>query len=358
MISFKGLFAVVAALIANSVAAQPNHLLKIATAHPERLLLVVEVEAQPNHLLKIATLAPEGSGYARALRTIDADVRRETDGNVGFKIYPGGVQGEEKVVLRKMRIGQLHGGNFGGLGLSQTFPDVLALEMPFLFDSYAEVDYVLEKMDAFYRQGYEEKGYVLLGWADLGFVHILSQQPIAMVEDMRTQKVWQLPDEPITSVLFRLAGVTPVPLNIPDVLLGLQTNLIDVVYNSPSLTIILQWHTRVKYVTQLPINYTLGALLIDKRAFDKIPAADRERIHRIAQQHMVALGQRNRRENDEAMTVLQDNGLSLVEVNPKDVETFKGLVTNAEAELVGRAFSRAAHEQIARHLQEFRQASP
>ena len=334
MISFKGLFAVVAALIASSV------------------------EAQPNHLLKIATLAPEGSSWANVLRTIDTDVRRETSGNVGFKIYPGGVQGDEKVVLRKMRIGQLHGGNFGGQGVSQTLPDVLALQMPFLFDSYAEVDYVLEKMDAFYRQGYEERGYVFLGWADIGFVHILSQQPVATVEDMRAQKVWQLPDEPLTSVLFRLAGVTSVPLNIPDVLLGLQTNLIDVVYASPSATIVLQWFTRAKYVTQLPINYTLGALLIDKRTFAKIPATDREHIHRIARQHMAALNQRNRRENDEAMTVLQANGLSLVEVNPRDVETFEGLVTSAEAKLVGQAFSREAHEQIARHLQDFRRTSP
>ncbi|MDE2734409.1 MAG: hypothetical protein OXI72_08470, partial [Gemmatimonadota bacterium] len=84
----------------------------------------------------------------------------------------------------------------------------------------------------------------------------------------------------------------------------------------------------------------------------------REHIHRIARQHMAALNQRNRRENDEAMTVLQANGLSLVEVNPKDVETFKGLVASAEAELVGRAFSREAHEQIAQHLQDFRQTSP
>ena len=334
MISFKGLFAVIAALIANSVAAQPNH------------------------LLKIATLAPEGSSWAKVLRTIDADVRQETDGNVGFKIYPGGVQGDEKVVLRKMRIGQLHGGNFGGQGVSQTLPDVLALQMPFLFYDYAEVDYVLEKMDAFYRQGYEERGYVFLGWADIGFVHILSQQPVATVEDMRAQKVWQLPDEPLTSVLFRLAGVTSVPLNIPDVLLGLQTNLIDVVYASPSATIVLQWFTRAKYVTQLPINYTLGALLIDKRTFAKIPATDRGHIHRIARQHMAALNQRNRRENDEAMTVLQANGLSLVEVNSNDVETFKGLVTSAESELVGQAFSREAYEQIARHLQDFRRTSP
>ena len=335
MTSFKGLFAV-AALVASSVAAQP--------------------QSQPNHLLKIATLAPEGSSWAKVLRTMDADIRRETAGNVGFKIYPGGVHGDEKVVLRKMRIGQLHGGNFGGQGISQTLPDVLALEMPFLFDSYAEVDCVLEQMDAFYRQGYEKRDYVFLGWTDIGFVHILSQQPVASVEDLRAQKVWQLPDEPLTSVLFRLAGVTSVPLSIPDVLLGLQANLIDAVYASPSVTIVLQWFTHAKYVTQLPINYALGALLLDKRAFAKIPAGDRQAIHRIAQQHLVALRQQNRRENDEAMAVLQANGLSLVEVRPNDVEAFKHLVARAEAELVGHAFSQAAHAQIARHLQACRTA--
>ena len=98
--------------------------------------------------------------------------------------------------------------------------------------------------------------------------------------------------------------------------------------------------------------------MIDKRSFDKIPAEDREHIRRITRQHMIDLSQRNRRENDEAMTVLQANGLSLVEVNPEDIETFEGLVTSAEAELVGQAFSREAHEQIARHLQDFRRTSP
>ena len=316
------------------------------------------VAAKPQHLLKIATLAPEGSSWVKAVRGIDEDVRRATSDRVGLKIYPGGVQGDEKVVLRKIRIGQLHGGGFGGQGISQIFPDILALEMPMLFRDYAEIEHVLKSMDEFYRAGYAAKGYVFLGWADIGFVHILSQQPVRTVEDIRDLKVWQLADEPITEVLFRLAGVNSIPLTIPDVLLGLQTNLVEVVYASPSAAIVLQWFTRVKYVTEFPINYTLGALLVDNRAFAKISAADRELILGMAQDHMAELSRQSRRVNEEAMAVLKANGLQIVEASPADVETFKNLVVSAEAELSGKAFSTQAHSLVQQYLREFRQVAP
>ena len=312
--------------------------------------------ANTGNLLKIATLAPEGSNWVKSLRSIDQEVREATDGRVGLKIYPGGVQGDEKVVLRKIRIGQLHGGGFGGQGISQIFPDLLALEMPFLFNDYGEIDHVLEAMDKFYRQGYEKSGYALLGWADIGFVHILSQQPIRTVEDIRSQKVWQLADEPITEVLFRLASVKSVPLTIPDVLLGLQTNLIDVVYASPAAAIVLQWFTRVKYLTRLPINYTLGAFLIDERAMRKMSAVDRVALTDIARRRMADLSRESRRENKDAMAVLQTHGIEMIDASPKDVETFRDLVAQTEAELTGTAFSKQAHQLIQRHLREYRQA--
>ena len=159
-------------------------------------------EKHPEHLLKLATLAPEGSSWVQAMRNIDAEVRRKTDGVVGFKIYPGGVQGDEHVILRKMRIGQLHAGSFAGQGASMVFPDILAMEIPFLFDDYQEIDYVLEQMDTFYQEGFEERGFILLGWSDIGFVHILSQEPIRASADIRGLKVWRLEKEPITAVIL------------------------------------------------------------------------------------------------------------------------------------------------------------
>lgn len=314
-----------------------------------------ETAAKPKNILKIATLGPEGSSWVNSLRNIDREVRETTDGRVGLKIYPGGVQGDEKVVLRKIRIGQLHGGGFGGQGISQIFPDLLALEMPFLFNDYGEIDHVLNAMEEFYRQGYAQNGYTFLGWVDIGFVYILSQQPIRTVEDIRRQKVWQLTDEPITEVLFRLAGVKSVPLTIPDVLLGLQTNLVDVVYASPAAAIVLQWFTRVKYLTQLPINYTLGAFLIDERSMRKIAAEDRAALTAIARRHMATLSRQSRRENQEALAVLKTHGLKIVDASPEDVETFKKLVIATEVELAGTAFSKKSHQLIQRHLREYRQ---
>ncbi len=309
-------------------------------------------------VLKIATLAPEGSSWIIALRQIDAEIRSETDGQVRLKIYAGGVQGDEDVMLRKIRIGQLHAAGLGGPGISHVLPDVLALEMPFLFENYDEVDYVLGKTEDYYRKAFQYAGFVLLGWSDLGFVYIMSQQPIRSVEDLSRHKVWRLQDEPITGVLFEKAGVTSVPLTIPDVLLGLQTNLIDVVYASPAAAIVLQWFTRVKYYTDLPINYSIGAFLVQQKAFDRLTATQQRRLLEISARHIGAHNRRSRTDNRDALQIMRREGIAAVASPPEAVESFQQLVRESTPELIGHAFSRQAHAMVHRHLDEFRALSP
>ncbi len=321
------------------------------------ILLTVLCAAASNgraQTLKIATLAPEGSSWVQTLRAIDAEIREKTQGVVKLKIYPGGVQGDEKVVLRKMRIGQLQGGGFAGQGISKIFPDALALQMPFLFENYDEVDYVLEKMNDYFKEGYQNAGFVHLCWADIGFVHILSKSPIRNVEDLHNHKVWRLEEEPITDTLFRLAGVTSVPLTIPDVLLGLQTNLVDVIYASPAAAIVLQWFTRVNYITQLPINFTLGAFLIDAKAFSRLSPEHQDLLRQTAKREMRTLSQKARKENEVAIQVMVDNGLQLIEASSEDLETFYDLVAQTREEIVGKAFSNNVQQLIKEHLSDFR----
>lgn len=320
------------------------------------LLLAAPVTAQT--VLKIGTLAPEGSSWVTALRDIDSEIRAETDGQVRLKIYPGGVQGDEDVMLRKIRIGQLHGAGLGGTGISHVLPDVLALEMPFLFDNYDEVDYVLGQMGGYYRQAFLDAGFVLLGWSDIGFVYLMSQQPIRSVEDLAGHKVWRLQDEPITGVLFEKAHVTSVPLTIPDVLLGLQTNLVDVVYASAAVAIVLQWFTRVKYYTDLPINYSIGAFLVQQKAFDRMTTAQQGRLLEISARHIGAHNQRSRTDNRDALQIMRREGIVAVTSSPEAVDSFQRLVRESTPELVGHAFSRQAHELVHRHLSEFRASPP
>ncbi len=312
-------------------------------------LLAGPLEAKPK-LLKLASLAPEGSSWITALRAIDAELREKTDQAVGFKIYPGGVQGDEDVMMRKIRVGQLHGGVFAALGLSQLNPEILTVQMPFLFETYAEVDYVLDQMKAFYKQGYAANGYTLLGLVDIGFVHILSQQPIHNIEDLKGVKVWQMENEPITAAIFDKVGVQSVPLPLPDVLLGLQTNLIEMVYAPPSAAIALQWFTRVNYRIALPINYTVGALLISTKKISSLSLEHQTLLEEITQRHTKALSTQIRLENQQALEVMQDQGITVIDPLPDAIETFRLQVQKAQGDLVGKAFTQEAFDLVLKHL--------
>lgn len=317
------------------------------------LLLALPGSAQ-TQLLKVATLAPDGSNWIATLRAIDSEVREQTGGAVGLKIYPGGVQGGESAMIRKMRIGQLHGGGFAGTGLSQLFPDVLALEIPFTFDTYDEVDYVLEQMEGYYRRGFAQRGYVFMGWTDIGFVYLLSKKPIRGRDEMKGMKVWRMQEDPITGVIFERAEVNSVPLSIPDVLLGLQTNLVEVVYTSPAAAILLQWFTRVKYITDLPIAYAVGAFLLDQRAIDRLTDEQQRILLDSARRHLKRQMAVSRSDNREALQVMTDQGLELVSPPEEEIENFQLLVRQALPDLIGTAFSRESFDLVLRHLSKFR----
>ena len=317
-------------------------------------LALGQLPAEAATALKIATLAPEGSAWTRALREMDSDLRAATSGDLRLRIYPGGVQGDEEVMLRKIRIGQLQGAAFGGIGVSRVCRDMLALQMPFLFDGYEEIDYVLTQMEDEFRGLFLEQGYFLLGWADIGFVHLLSKDPVRGTADLRGPKIWRLRGEPITEVLFEKVGVTSVPLAIPDVLLGLQTNLVDVVYASPAAAIVLQWFTRARYYTDLPINYTLGAFVLHRKYFDALSGEHQELLAGIAATRIRQHNLRGRGDNEEALRIMRAEGLQPVTPSEAEVASFRSLVEESKAELVGRAFSASVFQQILRHLADFR----
>ena len=315
---------------------------------------LVGSRVEAGSLIKVATLAPEGSSWVQALRAIDTEVRERTDGEVAFKIYPGGVQGDEDVMLRKIRVGQLQGGGFGGIGVSTICPDVLALEMPFLFENYDEVEHVLDQTIDYYRAAYRQAGYEHLGWADAGFVYLLSRDPVPGQSAIRGRKVWRMQGEPITEVLFAKAGVTSVPLAIPDVLLGLQTNLVEVVYASPAAAIVLQWFTRVKYFTDLPINYIVGAMLIEARAFDRLTPKQQTAVREAASRALVAQRQQSRVDNGDALAVFAREGLVRVTPAAEEIAGFEDLVRRSEPDLVGHAFSAESYDLVRQHLEDYR----
>jgi TRAP-type transport system periplasmic protein len=142
------------------------------------------------HVIKFATLAPEGSSWMKQMRQLALEVSEKTQGQVKFKFYPGGVSGDEKDVIRKIRIGQLHSAGFTGVGLGDILPEVRVLDLPFLFETSEEVAYVYNAMNEYFMRAFEEKGYVLLGWVPVGWVHFFSVPKIESIEDLRLSRPW------------------------------------------------------------------------------------------------------------------------------------------------------------------------
>jgi len=279
--------------------------------------------------IKVATVAPDGSGWMRAMRAGAAEIRDRTNGRVAIKFYPGGVMGNDSQVLRKIRVGQLHGGAFTGGGIAERYAGFNLYGIPLLFRSLDEVDYVRARMDAELEAGLADAGFISFGLIEGGFALLMSNEPVSRVEDMRRRKVWSPEGDPIGYMVLEAMGLSPVVLPPTDVLIGLQTGLLDVVAASPVVALVLQWHTKVKYVTDLPVAYGLGIFAIDARVFNGLSAADQSLVRTVMGEVMRDLDTQTRQDNREARAVLEQTGLQFVPVETADIpawrQTIEGL---------------------------------
>ena len=262
--------------------------------------------------LKIATLSPEGSSWMQTMRAGAKDIARETNNRVRLKFFPGGIMGNDKAVMRKIRFGQLHGGMLTGGSLSKAFSDAQVYSLPLKFRTLHEVDYVRKRMDPILMQGYEKAGFVNFGLAEGGFAYVMSNAPVRSVEDLRKQKVWIPDHDPTVSEAMHAFGIKSISLPIADVRASLQTGLIDTVAISPIGAIVLQWHTQVKYLTELPLLYVFGLLAVDQKAFAKISTEDQNIIRRIMGRVFREIDRQNRSDNVEALSVLRNIGIQFV----------------------------------------------
>jgi TRAP-type C4-dicarboxylate transport system substrate-binding protein len=308
--------------------------------------------------IKIATLAPEGSSWMKTFHAIDAEVRTKTDKQVGFKFYPGGILGDEKDMLRKMHIGQIHGAALTSAGLSAIYSEMDVFQIPFLFESHHEVDYVIAEMNAFFQKGIDENGYTLLGWSEGGFVRLMSTTPVATLDDLRKVKVWTWADSPMTKVIFDQANVSAIPLSVPDVLVGLQTGLVDVVYAPPSGAIALQWFTKTKYMTDVNLIYLIGGWVMQKKVFNKISPDHQKILLETCRRRMNELKTTVRKENQEAIQVMAKHGVKIITPTPAQVADFKKVSDQAMQRLEGKSFSKKIRDEVITKIKTFRKNNP
>ena len=305
-------------------------------------------------VIKLATLAPEGSSWIATFNSINKEVQEKTDRQVRFKFYPGGVLGDEKDMLRKMHIGQIQGAALSSAGLSAIFNEMDVFQIPFLFQSHKEVDHVIKEMDAFFRNGFEKNDYILLAWSEAGFVHLMSTTPVATLDDLRKVKVWTWADSPMTKVIFDEANVSAIPLSVPDVLVGLQTGLVDVVYAPPSLAISLQWFTKTKYLTDVNLLYLIGGMVMKKKLFNKMSPAHQNILMDVFRRQMARLKTTIRKENQEALQVMVKHGVKIITPSPAQVAEYKTVSAKAMQRLEDKSFSKKVKDEVTAKLEAYR----
>ncbi len=267
--------------------------------------------------IKFATLATRGSTWLNVMTELNNAIKQATSNNVRFKIYPGGVSGEELDVLRKIRAGQLDAGGFTGVALGEIVSEVRIFDSPFLFKNYEEVDYIHELLFDEFSKKFEQNGFILLGWTEVGFVYIFTKKKIEKIDDLKGVKMWMWEGDKVAEATFNALGFKPIPLAVTDVITALQTGMIEGLYTSPLGAIALQWNTQVKYMLKIPLANAIGAIVVSKNKWDKLPQEYQDTIRTLSKQYMKKLTKLSRKDNQKSIEILKQNGIIVTELKDK-----------------------------------------
>lgn len=304
--------------------------LSILAASALTLAGVLPASAQE---FKIATIAPEGSSWMADMRAGAKVIEEHTEGRVSFKFYGGGVQGNDKQVQRKMRTGQLHGGAFTSGGMGQFQQDADLLSLPLLFESVEEARYVRDHVEKEMRERLEEAGFVNFGFAAAGFAYMMSNKPLRTRADLSGQKIWIPEGDEVGFATLRALGVAPVVMPVTDVMTGLQTDLLDSVAVPPVGAVVFQWHTRLHHITDVPLAYVYAALLIDRKAFERLQPGDREVVREVMEGIYRKFDKYGVADNEEAMQALLESGLERVRPEESEVRKWREIAASTQREL-------------------------
>ena len=308
--------------------------------------------------IKLATLAPSGSTWMNVMQEMVKELHDKSNGNIRIKIYPGGILGDERDMVRRMKIGQLHAAAMTTIGISIIQKEALVFQLPLIFQSYEELDYVRDNLRTTMEQAFEKKGFVLLGWGDVGPVHIFSKNPIQNKEDLRKSKIWGWVDDPISTALCKEGGIKPIPLSVSEVLPSLQTGIVNAAPSTPLACIALQWFSKFNYMSDLVMSIAIGATVMTKKQYDQLDASNKVLLRDIAKSYHQKLTHRIRRDNEESIEALKKNGIRIVPASADGIKDWEKVALKIRNEMVGQIYSQSLLDEVVRLIEEYRMKNP
>ena len=304
--------------------------------------------------IKVALITPEGSAWTNALYRLAKEVEQQTGGEVVFRIYAGGVSGDELDVLRKMQVNRIQAAGFSGVGLGVILPEMRVLEAPLLFRSYTEVDRVKDQLFDRFVAGFAKKGFVLLGFAEAGFVYFYSRPPMTGPDGLDPLKMWAWKGDPVAKTTLEAFGIKATPLHLADVNTGLETGMINSFYSPPLAAIAFQWYAKIRHMLDFPIVNSTGAFLIRKKTFERLSVDHQKILYTQSRRFCDELIRLSRKENEEALQVLKASGIAFEKPTGRQTQLFEENARKVHMQNTDKLYSRELFEQVQDILRELR----
>ena len=328
-------------------------MLRTLTSMVAALLLAAVTEAQ-TVVVKMATLVPDGSSWHQVLKETAEKWRTLSGGRVTVRLYPGGVAGDDPDVVRKMRLGTLNAGVLTSVGVAEIDKAVYALGIPMMYASYEEVYYVLEKMKPGLEARLETKGFVVLNWADGGWVRFFSQKPVAVPDDLKALKLFSWAGDNDSVEIWRAAGFNPVPLPSTEIATALQTGLVNALGAPPQVAVITQYYNHARNMTDLQWQLLLGATIVSKATWEKIPADLRPALLEAAREGGRRLQAEIRNSGDKDVEAMKKRGLNVVPVDARAREAWRKTAEGMYPRIRGTIVPADAFDEALRYRDEYR----
>ncbi|MEI7731648.1 MAG: TRAP transporter substrate-binding protein DctP [Verrucomicrobiota bacterium] len=306
---------------------------------------------------RLGTLAPKGSSFYKHLQAMGEKWKQAPGGGVALTIYPDGTMGSEADMVRRMRLGQLQSGLLSATGLGEIEPSVVGLQnLPLMFRSLEEVDFITEKMQPLLEKRLAEKGFVVLFWSDAGWVRFFSKQPIISPEDLKKTKLFSSATSAAEGAIYRSMGCNPVSLETMDIMPNLQTGLINAVPLLPTFALAAQVDNVAPNMLDLPWVPLVGAVVMTSKTWDAVPPESREGVRQAAREAGKFIKADSRRESEESIDAMRKRGLKVNTVTPEIVAEWRQTAEAAYPKIRGGTVPADFFDEVVNQLKLFRAA--
>lgn len=309
---------------------------------------LARVSAAGNTTIRLATLAPAGSSWDKVFRAWSNSVSKETGGAVSFQFFSGGVAGDERDVIRKMKLGQMDAGGLTSIGLGQIARPTQVLQMPGIIENYKQLNHVRAKMSSEFESMFAKEGYTLLGWGDAGFARQFAKKPILMPSDLKSARPWVPREDPVLPEVMKVIGANGVPLGIPEVFPALQTGMLDSVTVSAIAAVALQWFRHLTHVSKQAPVAVVGATLLRTELFKTLPPDQAKALIETGKKAHAVLLDTVAKEDDKAYKTLISRGMKEFDAlaTPAQNKAWVDLYTEVIKRLTGKLWSKELLERV------------